>query len=238
MKDGETWKLSQALRPLIVNVDFTRAGKTLFHSTTFAGFVGVHTAMKPGAFSLTIDTRFDKSMDLSLIRWVEEKEKDTDAEISLLNRKVFQDEETYASALAALDKTKVIGPAYIILSGTATAEGAVITKGKSSMLGKDGQTVDVWQLADVISQNNTYFLLETNYDHTGPAPKFDNRRDPARACMHELDSAEYDFASLYNVLNAKPNLNHLTVFSTLMHAKAGRYEAYREFCVGTDCPLW
>merc|ERR1712070_1360661 len=101
----------------------------------------------------------------------------------------------------------------------------------------EGETVDVWQLSDQIAQNDTYFLVETNYDRTGPAPSSDDRRDPAMLCMKDLTPSKYDFNGLYNVLNAVPNLNRLTVFTTLMDAKKGRYEAYREYCVGLKCPL-
>ena len=89
-----------------------------------------------------------------------------------------------------------------------------------------------------IDANNTYFLLETNYDHGSPPPRFDNRRDPGRLCMEQLTPAGFNVSGLYNVLSAVPNLNRLTTFTMVAHARTGRYEAYRQICTELDCPLF
>ena len=237
LKDDNFWKLTEVLRPIIVNVEFTRGGASLFKSTTYGGFVGVHTAMMQGKFALTIDTKFDGNVDLGLLRWIEEGF-DKDVDVTWFARTLFQDYSTYPKALAALNSTKMIGPGYVILSGTQPGEGAVVTKGAKKELGKDGETIDLWTLADEIAQNQTYFLLQTNYDRTGPAPKFDDRRDPGVQCMRELGRAGTNFNGLFNVLSAMPNLNRLTTFSTLMHTETGDFEAYRQQCDHPLCPLF
>ena len=236
LKDKNFWKLASVLRPLIVNVKFVRGGTELYHSTTFAGFVGVHTASKTGAFSLTVDTKFDGHVDAGLIKWWESLS-DPDTELTMLTRSVFEDETDYNDALTKLNQTKVIGPAYIIFSGVEKGQGAVITKGAAGALKPDGETVDIWSLTHEIA-NGTFFLLQTNYDHGKPPPAFDNRRDPGRLCMEQLTPSGFSFNGLYNVLNAVPNLNRLTTFTTLMHARSGSYEAYRQICIGLKCPLF
>ena len=47
----------------------------------------------------------------------------------------------------------------------------------------------------------------------------------------------YNFEGLYNVLSATPNLNRLTVYTSLFHAASGQLEAYRQLCEGWRCPL-
>jgi len=238
LKDDNFWKLTLALRPIIVNVEFTRGGSTLFKSTTFGGFVGVHTAMMPGKFALSIDTKFDGNLDLSLLRWIEEPGLDKDVDVTWFARTLFQDYGGYAPALDALNRTKMIGPGYVILSGVRPGEGAVVTKGAAKELGKDGETIDLWSLSDEIAQNGTFFLLQTNYDRTGPAPPFDDRRDPGVLCMEQLGQAGTNFNGLFNVLSAMPNLNRLTTFSTLMHTETADFEAYRQQCDHPLCPLF
>jgi len=49
---------TNTLKEMAFVADMQKGGKTLFKATTFAGYVGVLSAMKPNAFSLTIDTRF------------------------------------------------------------------------------------------------------------------------------------------------------------------------------------
>ena len=100
---------------------------------------------------------------------------------------------------------------------------------------------DVWYLN--ASQTDGWFRLETNYDHWGKVLPIDDRRTPAYDCMRTRlgGSSGYNATGLYNVLSATPNLNKLTVFTTLMHAEAGRFEAYRQFCEDSAtrrCPLF
>lgn len=49
-------ELTAKLLPLLVNVHFVKNGVTLFNSTSYAGYVGCLTCIKPG-FSLSVDTR-------------------------------------------------------------------------------------------------------------------------------------------------------------------------------------
>jgi hypothetical protein len=42
-----------------MNVEFTRGGKSLYNSTTYAGFIGLLSGSKAGAFSITVNTRYD-----------------------------------------------------------------------------------------------------------------------------------------------------------------------------------
>ncbi len=55
---NHTWLTTEALRPLVVELDFQRGGRTVYKSVNFAGYIGVLTGMKPGSFSLTLDERF------------------------------------------------------------------------------------------------------------------------------------------------------------------------------------
>jgi hypothetical protein len=46
-----------ALERLAIEVEFQQAGKTVFLATTWAGYVGVLTGMRPGAWSVSINYR-------------------------------------------------------------------------------------------------------------------------------------------------------------------------------------
>ena len=243
---GNFWEMTAILRPMVVNVDVQRGGVTLYKQTTFAGFVGAHTAMKPKAFGLSIDTRFDDHLDSGLLRYLLSPESDQGVEITLLSRHAFETAGSYAEAFALLNTTRLLGPAYLILSGVGAGEGAVITKGaaRRGALAPEGVTIDVWSLAaEQAKPWGDQFVLETNYDHWGKVLPIDDRRTPAYDCIRTRlgGSSGYNATGLYNVLSATPNLNKLTVFTTLMHAEAGRFEAYRQFCEDSAtrrCPLF
>jgi len=46
------------LQNVTMNVAFTRGGDTVFHTTTYGGYIGALTGMRPGAFSVSLDQRF------------------------------------------------------------------------------------------------------------------------------------------------------------------------------------
>ena len=44
---NKQWLMAEALRPLLVNVDYQTEGKTVAKAIHFAGYTGVITGMKP-----------------------------------------------------------------------------------------------------------------------------------------------------------------------------------------------
>eukprot|EP00729_Bicosta_minor_P012178 gene12178-17193_t len=140
---------------------------------------------------------FDDNLDLGLVEWFDLKKPTSRLEVTMLCRQVLQSKNSgvnYRKALEAINNTGVIGPAYIIVSGAAKP------------FASDGNTVNLWTLDEVIAENRSYFLVQTNYG-----------RD------------RFDFKGLYNVLEAKPNLNDLTAYTTLMHSATSEFISYREF---------
>ena len=150
-------------------------------------------------------------------------------------RHAMETTSTYAQAVSLLNRTRVLGPAYIIVGGVEAAEGVVLTKGAAhgGVLAAEGTTIDVWSLGSELSRSPPRpFLVETNYDHWEDPPPYDDRRDPAVDCLQSRlgGPAGYNFSGLYNVLSSVPNLNWLTAFTTLMHARSGELETYRQVC--------
>ena len=237
---GNLWKMTSALRPLVINLDMKRNGTTLYKQTTFKGFVGTHTALKPDVISVTIDTRFDKGFDSGLIEWLAFPKLDHSTELTLAVRSMIERSDSYEAALATINQTELLGPAYIILGSPKSGQGAVVVKGETKFL-HEGNTVEIDTLEAQIA-NGSSFLVQTNYDGdvTGdkPASRIDDRRDPAKKCMKQLGQAGTGFAGLYNLLSSTPNLNALTAYTTLMNIQTGEFEAYRQICDTLDCPLF
>ena len=123
-----------ALQALTIEVDFVSQGKTLFSATTWAGYVGVLTGVRAGAFSVSINYRRTEQVgrDGQALRatarnflrglfgrhWP----------VSFLVREVLQQDETFALALASLTASDLMAPTYITVAGVAPGEGAIITR--------------------------------------------------------------------------------------------------------------
>jgi acid ceramidase len=45
--NNDTWIISELLRPMIMNVNFTRGGVLKYRAVTFIGYVGIISGVKP-----------------------------------------------------------------------------------------------------------------------------------------------------------------------------------------------
>jgi len=224
------WQLTQDLRDNLINVQFTRGGKVLYNATTYAGFVGLLSGAKgPDGFGITVNTRFDSNLDKGLIEWMLGKNNDCQF-LTFQTRIAIEADLDYASALKRLTNYKPMGPGYIIISGAKAEEGAIITLGYGQ-----SKPVDVWPLKEALG-NNSYYILQTNYDRTGPPAPFDDRRYPGEDCMNKVGQQGLTLESLWGVLSSNPTRNALTTFTTLMIPTTGHFEAYQAFCApGPHC---
>ncbi|XP_070554170.1 acid ceramidase-like [Ptychodera flava] len=221
---NDTWWMSEALRPLVVNIDYQRGGKTVYQAVHFTGYVGILTGIKPHVFTVTMNERFNIDGGyIGFIEWVLGKR---DAKwVGFITRDAMESCNSYSEAMDLLANHKVLAPAYFILGGNQSGEGAVITRDRN-------KAVDVWHMNDT---GHPWFILETNYDHW-KAPLFlDDRRTPATKCMNKLTQQNVGIAGIFNVLNTKPMLNKLTTYTAVMQVNSGHLETYLRYC---PTPCW
>lgn len=229
---NHTWLTTEALRPLVVHLDFQRDDRTVYRTVSFAGYVGVLTGLKPHRFSLSLDERF--SLDggyIGILRWLLG---DRSAHwAGFLMRSVLEEADGFDAAVERLAGAKLLAPVYFIVGGNATSQGAVITRGRTD--------ADVWRLGDPSTDStgvdSNWYLVETNYDHWKAVPFFDDRRGPAKRCLERTGRADLSAAAIYNVLSTKPVLNKLTTYTALMDVTSGRLDAWLRYCP-EPCQPW
>ncbi|KAF6083710.1 N-acylsphingosine amidohydrolase 1 [Phyllostomus discolor] len=218
--NNNTWVVTEALKPLTVNLDFRRNNKTVFKASSFAGYVGMLTGFKPGLFSLTLNERFSTNGGyMGVIEWILGKK---DAMwIGFITRAVLENSTSYEEARNILIKTKILAPAYFILGGNKTGEGCVITRDRKKCL-------DVHELDP---EQGRWYVVETNYDRWKNPFFLDDRRTAAKMCLNHTTQDKISIPTIYDILSTKPVLNKLTVFTTLMDVAKGQFETYLR-----DCP--
>ncbi|XP_018410318.1 PREDICTED: acid ceramidase [Nanorana parkeri] len=217
---NNSWIVSELLKPLVVNVNFQRNNKTAFMSTSFAGYIGMLTGMKPGVLTLTMNERF--SLDggyIGILEWILGKRHGV--WMGFLTRSVLENATSYDEAKDLLSKTEMLAPAYFILGGNKPGQACVITRSRTS-------SINFWELD---TQKGEWYVLETNYDHWKPPLVIDNRRDPAMKCMKTKGQKSISFTTIYDVLSTKPVLNKLTTYTAMMSISENKFEAYLR-----DCP--
>ncbi|XP_006823041.1 N-acylethanolamine-hydrolyzing acid amidase-like [Saccoglossus kowalevskii] len=200
-----------ALRNMTIIADVTRNGKVIYTGTTFVGFCGMLTGMRPNAFSITVDARGSGS---KADWWKNALEAFNALFIggasfsSFLPREVFESETNYHDAVEKLSKRQIIAPVYYIVGGVKPGEGAVITRDRL-------KAKDVWSLDP---DNGRWYVVETNYDHWLPPPAGDDRRDPANKLMKAVGQKNVNGSAIYDVLSTPPVYRSATVYTAVMSA--------------------
>ncbi|EGD73962.1 hypothetical protein PTSG_05656 [Salpingoeca rosetta] len=194
------------LQQTTVEVSFQHGeqGPTLYRATTYAGYVGILTGMRPDGFSVSLDERWTKNGTLwdNLLDALKGYHP-----VGFVLRTALEEQKTFDQAVQYLSTVKLITVSYIIVGGVRANEGAVITRERES-------AIDVWRIA----YPNRWFLVETNYDHWKPVPASDDRRDPANKHMHATNSSAITPDVMWSVMNMFPNLNSETTYTVVMSA--------------------
>jgi len=206
------------LQNLTLQVEFQKGGKTVYYGTTYAGYVGLLTGMAPGRFGISLNLRHSGD----IMGNVRELLANPGANVvSFLLRRVLETQPDYAAALKRLVTEPLISESYIILSGIASGQGAVITRNRTI-------AADVWTLGG--SQNDSWFLLQTNHDHWLPSPPGDHRTDVGMRAMDAIGPDRISLENLYEVLSTKPLLNAQTTYTTSMAPYNATYSTYMRIC--------
>lgn len=213
------------LQDLTIYVRFLRGGKLMYEGTTYAGYIGISTGMKRGAFSLSQDQR-DTGTPVweNLIEFLIQKGKA--AAYPFLFRDVLATIDDYDTALEVLQETPMMAPAYAILAGASKGQGAVVTRDRNA-------AVDTWRITD-----DEWFLVETNDDHWKPPT--DDRRDAARHNMQQYNPDTMEASAMMAVMNLHPTLNSMTTYTAVMSAGNNYYRNILQNGDGfeEDEPLW
>lgn len=210
------------LRNDTIMVDFKENGQTVYTGTTFAGYIGLATGKRPKKFSISVNERDQGTWWMNAL---ESLIAGTHGIVTLLIRDTLANPEMdFKMAVEKLSNSPVISPCYIIVGGVSSNEGAVVTRGRT-------KADDVWWLGT----NNTWYLVETNYDHWGPPPPSDDRRDPAIDAMKQMGQGGVSPSGLFGVLSTPPVLNSGTTYTTVMSAAIpDAYNAWVRHPPGTD----
>jgi acid ceramidase len=213
--------LTNHLKNLTIQVDYQTKGKTLFHATTFAGYVGVLSGMKPQGFSISIDTRNYPGGPIQLFYEVVAAITEKNASlVAFLTRHVLTRINTFEDAVANLSNDLLIADVYYIVGGVSAGEGAVVTRNRHN-------ATDVWRL----QTPDRWYEVQTNYDHWNRPPWYDNRVDPAEHAMDGVGRAGLSLDALFHkVLSVKPVLNLQTTFTMLACSADDTYKSYARNC--------
>ena len=190
------WEL---ISRLLVTIDYYKDGKFLYSSDSVVITAFALTGMKPGAFSINVDTRYTRNFGESLISVI----KNNAIPVCWLLRKVFEEESTYAGAVQRLRNEKIAAPVYYIIAGLNPNEGMVIERAING-------THAYYELSD-----ETWFLVQTNYDRDHAEPVYDQRRIPMEKRVRE-HGQDFTVDTVLKQMFTWPNFNIATIMTAVM----------------------
>ena len=214
------------LRAMTIEVDFRRSGRTVFLATTWAGFVGVFTGMRPGAYAVSVNFRrtavgtFWSNLTKSAQRaWP----------VGFLVRAVLDNDQIcdYQQAVNALSTSTLIAPCYLTVAGIRGHEGCVLTRGRRAEAGPR-VTLNAERLR--LTQTNMDQFVD---DTTGNIVWSRERRVVVDRLLPS-DRPVPSMAAIWNTLQTSPVWNHETVYASVMNPKEGTLETR---VVGQNLPM-
>ncbi len=131
---NHTWALTEKLRPLMVQINYTQNGQVLFKTTTFLGYkcthiillnlfvlfcsyIGSLTGVKPGVFSISINERNSlRGGYIGLLEWILNTNRNQSF-ITLAIRDMLMTSESYDQTVNYLAKVPLLAPCYYIIAG-------------------------------------------------------------------------------------------------------------------------
>lgn len=198
------------LADLTIEIEFIKGGRTLFITTTWAGYVGVLTGIKPSSFSVSVNFRI-----IGDSMWTNIKKAATSCwPIGFLLREVFETAPDFDTAVKWLSNSKLIAPCYFTVCGTQVGEGCLLTRNRDDVEQK-------WELASKGP------IVQTNIDHWNDNDDDDilysiERRSRARAFVDSDPTFEHvTEAALWKLMSRRPILNSLTIYGTYMIPATG-----------------
>jgi N-acylethanolamine-hydrolysing acid amidase len=120
------WELP-LLKDFTIEVDFMKNGKVLYTASTWAGYIGVLTGMKPKSFSISINYRtlghspLNNLINTISMYWP----------VGYVVRECLQGCTMYSFAVDYLKNAFLISPVYITVCGIQKDEGCLITRAPS-----------------------------------------------------------------------------------------------------------
>jgi len=229
---GRNMDYNMEVHPLTVVHNYKKNGKLIMVAPASLWIdAGVETAMKPNTFTFAVNYR-------GLIKYTWEEIMgymlNHVKPLQWMIRDIVLVSESYEEVKMRFEMTDVIMPAYFIVTGNISSEGAAIARAPNFT-----RTVTV---GDYSSSN--WYLVQSNYDHWEP----DNPNDPRRT-MVEMMLEQQGLGlgntpvGVYSALTNYPLGTFETVYRTVMSATDSTINTWVEnmnvnveVCVNTICP--
>lgn len=214
---------------------FTKGGAVQYEGTTYAGTIGLSTAMShaaPGwAVSINARSNPDKGKSGCLERAVASANNGGSIFPILVRQAMDEAGGKFSDAVNYVATHPLIMPGYLIVGGANKGEGAIVTRNASISTANDS---DVFSLFDARGRDEGggyWYVVQTNTDHWKPAPIYPStntsRRLTATRGMDSVGADSVTLGGMWGVLSTSPTYNAATIHTDIVSPAWGQYETYK-----------
>lgn len=203
------YNFKEVLVNLTVRFKFWKNGTLLYEGDGEAGFLGLVTGLRHGAFGVTINERNKGGSWESLYEVLLKKT----FSIPYFIRKVLENATDFNQAVDMFMNEEFAAPCYLIVSGVNENEGVVITRDRDGVANLTRLNA---------SDPEQWFIVQTNYDRDLPDPQSDYRRVPAEKRMRNIGRNFINETNMFeDVLYLVPNMRPTTILTSIMSPQTG-----------------
>ena len=219
-RDAAFQRLVEISRKTVIAVSFRKQGVEVYSGVTTAGYLGLLTGQKPGAFTITLNERRTGSEWLNIIELLRDQ---PGSGVSLVIRDALSDPAMdFQGVVQKMTYIPLIAACYITIGGVNPGECVVITRDRKEAV--QPLSNGVWKLDAASDQ---WYLLETNNDHWTQLPNIQppdsnkdsyERKEAGDKAMMEFGKDKMSPDALFQVLSTKPVYNESTLYTAVMSA--------------------
>jgi len=201
------WNISET-KPTPININFIKDGNIVFGATTYPGYIGTLTGMKPKNFALSINHRKLDDDYYSNLYYI----LTSSWQISLLARHVLTNCDNYEEAKFILEEADIISPVYIIISSK--DDGCVITRDRINAI----SPVNLQNQTDIVQTNIDHWINDSTKDISGSIER--------RAFAYEwINNDNINLDELWDLCKISPILTKNTIYITGMNVNDNYYKS-------------
>ena len=198
------YDFGDVIKKASVTLEVYQGEELVYIANQILGFLGPHTAFKPGQFSMSLNQRTTmrktkNNIIVGLLTNAFYLFWSHNTQVGYGMRSLFEKAKNYTQAVEIVSNWKMIAPSYFILCGVEPNEGAVFAMDRRGM--NSVRTLN----------ENDWYLVQTNYDWVDPDPRHDNRRTAMENRLDELQQTNFTREKLHELMVLAPNFNSITI---------------------------
>jgi hypothetical protein len=216
---------------VMIHAVFEKGGVMQYEGTTFAGTIGLATAMVPKGWAASINARGNpkKGTAKGIDEAIAAAQRGASIFPIFIRKTMDSIGPHYNEAVLFMRANEMIMSGFIIMGGSHAGEGAILTKNATSGL----EGTDVFSIfSEPSPAGGAWYVVQTNTDHwlSPPASAYGyniSRREAAVEVLDQIGEQNIDLDGVWRTLDTEPVFNPATIHTELVAPEWSEYQTWK-----------